>query len=233
MAKEAVAQAEQEKPDNNWLSFKSGILSFNDMPAKDNRMLCVIFDSAYENAWYPGAYDPKNIVAPDCWAIARAEEDMAPSNVVPEPVSPGCVDCPKNEWGSDPAGGKGKACKNVRRIALIQAADIAKGVSADVMLARIPTMSVRNWSKYVTQVANVVRRPTWGVVTELRLVPDVKSQFQVQFSFVENIPEEMLEHIVAIRAAAGNAILAEYTPNSQVESGSTVPVKDTTKKEKF
>jgi len=230
MAKQAVAQAEKEKPNNNWLSFKSGVLSLNDTPAKDNRILAVIFDAAYENAWYPGAYDPKNITAPDCWAIARDEEDLAPSNVVSEPVSPDCVNCPKNDWGSDPSGGKGKACKNVRRIALVQASELDKGVAANVLLARIPTMSVKNWSKYVTQIANVVRRPTWGVITELRVVPDTKSQLQVQFSFVENVPEEMLEHIAAIREAAGDAILAEYTPNTQVEHGSTVPVKG---KEKF
>jgi hypothetical protein len=213
MAKAAMEQAQTEKPDNNWISFKSGVLQYNDQPAKNNRIQCVIFDAAYENGLYTKPFDPNKVVSPDCWAIARVEEDLAPSNAVPNAVSPECTQCPNNEWGSDPRGGKGKACKNIRRIALVQASDLEKGTGADVLFARIPTMSVRNWSKYVNQIANVVRRPSWGVITELSVVPDSKSQFQVQFSFVQNVPDELMDTVMAIKEAAGDSLLVEYTPN--------------------
>lgn len=225
MAKEAQTAAAQERPDNNWISFKSGILSLNGNVAKDNRVQVIIFDSAYENALYTKPYDPKVIVSPDCWAIGRDEAEMAPTNAVPNPVSPACPSCPNNQWNSDPSGGKGKACKNVRRIAMIQASDLDKGVAAEILFARIPTMSIKNWATYVTQIANVVRRPSWGVVTELSLVPDTKSQFQVKFSYVDSIHEDHLGLIKAIKEACGDGLLAEYTANTEVEHGSPVPVK--------
>ena len=31
-----------------------------------------------------------------------------------------CADCPHNQWGTDPKGGKGKACKNMVRVYVLQ-----------------------------------------------------------------------------------------------------------------
>jgi hypothetical protein len=215
MRKAADAQASQERPDNNWISFKSGVLQLNEQAAKGNKINCIIIDAAYENGLYLKPYDPNKLVSPDCWAISRDGDELAPTHAVPNPVATRCGGCPNNEWGSDPKGGKGKACKNIRRIAIVLESDLDKGAAAPILFARIPTMSVRNWSKYVTQVASVIRRPSWAVVTELSVVPDAKSQFQVHFNFVSNVGDDLLPTIEALTKLSGDSLLADYTANAE------------------
>jgi hypothetical protein len=220
---EAAAQAamQDEKPDEKFISFKSGVMTFNDQAAPGNKLQVVVVGSAFENAYFPGRYDPNKVKSPDCYAIALREEDLAPNvDDVTTAQAESCDDCPLNEWESDPAGGKGKACKNVRRLAVIQAFQVKDNAKAlDVLYARIPVTSVANWSKYVTQIGNVVKRPPWGIVTEISVVPDAKSQFKVHFEFVELVEEPMLEPIYRIhkQLTEGGDMLFGYPKNAPEE----------------
>lgn len=232
-ADSAHAAMEAEKPNNKFISFKSGMLSYNDTPAKDNEILCVIVASAFENGWYPNKYDPNKIVSPECWAINVVEDDMAPTDESGDPQSTSCAVCPKNQWKSAPDGGKGKACKNGRRLAIVLADQLAE---PDILMARLPVTSIANWSKYVNTIGNVVHRPTWGVITKMKVVPDFKTQFKVTFQFMGLIDDELsLENVHSLNQqllTEGSALLQGYSKNVDEEEFAPVPAK-AKGKEKF
>lgn len=193
MAEAAAAAAKTERAPSALISFKSGILAIDDRPIPGNKIKCVLLGGIHENDYFPGKFDPNTPVSPDCWALSRDEYTMAPTDEVTNKQNDTCYDCPRNQWPA--TRGQPKDCKNIRRVALVDAKILASddALSAKVWYARLPVTSVGNWKQYVVQVANVVNRPTWGVITELSVVPDVKSQFKVNFLFQGLVPDNRLE----------------------------------------
>ena len=76
----------------------------------------VIVDFMGVNNFYEGAYNPKDIKPPTCFAIGQVITTMAPSDNSPVKQSDECASCPMNQFGSHNAG---KACKNMRRVAVL------------------------------------------------------------------------------------------------------------------
>lgn len=185
-----VQVQETEKPSGMWVSFKGGVLSIGGNAMKGNKAKVVVIHSVFENQLYKDRFDPNNPQPPVCYAIAEDDDDLKPHADVKNPVSPeGCSICPNNAWGSDPLGGKGKACKNVRRLALVSADDLETLDKAEVAIAKLPVTSVKNWSTYASQVANVLKLPPLAVITEMSVEPDPKTQFQVNFTLIDKITE--------------------------------------------
>lgn len=215
-AKKAV---EATKTEAKLISFKSGVLSFNDQPAPGNKVSVIVLGFCHENQWFPNAYDPKKIVSADCWAVGYDEATIAP---VPAKVTQlfhsDCVTCPNNEWESDPKGGKGKACKNTMRLGMvIMPNDPAELASADFLFARIPVTSGKNWNKYVQQIGNVVKRPPFGVITEMSTVPDKVSQFKVNFKFSGLLDDQYLEAVMPLVERMESELLFDNGVNTPEE----------------
>jgi hypothetical protein len=188
----AVATAEAEKPSGNWVSFKNGRLSIGGNQMKDDKVQCIVVNSVFENQWYMHKFDPDNPQSPDCYAIADLEEDLKPHKDSGAPQSPTCAECPKNAWGSDPGGGRGKACKNVRRLAMIAAVDASHPdhvKKADIAIAKLPVTSVANWSTYANQIANVLKLPPLAVISEMSVEPNSKTIFQVNFALIDKVSD--------------------------------------------
>ena len=76
----------------------------------------VIVDFTSKNAFYEGAFDPKNIAPPACFSLGTDIKKMVPSKNAPVPQSADCGSCPMNQFGS---AGAGKACKNSRMLAVL------------------------------------------------------------------------------------------------------------------
>lgn len=200
MAGAAVAQGAAEKPMgfNSSISFRGGIMSVDGNMVEGNELDCVILTSMYENQYYTKAFDPNAIQTPDCYAFSEPDADpegMAPHAEVGAESKQGddnglCANCWANEMGSADVG-RGKACKNVKRIVVVPAdalVSVEAMEAAEMRVAKIPVMSVKNLSGYIkNKLAEEVKRPTWGVVTTMKVVPDQKSQFKVLFSFQELI----------------------------------------------
>lgn len=171
-----------------FVSTKGGRLSFGGAPVPGDKMNVVVLDSVLENHYYDVAFDPDNPASPVCFAFGRDEKTICPHDGAPEPQHTQCKGCPLNEFGTDERG-KGKACANVRRLALIPESGLEDIEGADVAYLKVPVMSVKNWAGYVTQLATTLKRPPFAVVTEVSVVPDDKSQFRVQFKFVREITD--------------------------------------------
>lgn len=214
LAKEADVAAGMESTSGGggWFSLRSGMLSLGDAAMPNNEMAVVILDSMLENVFYDGAYNPDAISPPKCFAYGRDEATMAPHAVVfaaGQEENDKCSTCQRNEWGSAERG-KGKACANRRRLSLIAAGDLSGSKrfepyatdhfeTSPVALLKLPVTSVKLFANYVRQVTGVIRRPPFGVITLVKVVPDPKTQFKVVCSLIDNVPDHLLPVIMRRR----------------------------------
>jgi hypothetical protein len=219
LAKLAVATAEAEKPSGNWISFKNGILSYASQPIPGNKLKVVVIHSVFENQFYQDRYDPNNQQPPICYAFGETDEDLKPHADAAKPQAESCASCSKNQWGSDPGGGKGKACKNVRRLAMVAASDLDDVSKAEIAIAKLPVTSVKNWSTFASQIANVLKLPPIAVIAEMSVTPDAKTQFQVDFALMDKIEDgAVIQALLARRRDTTALVYAPYDkPVEKVE----------------
>lgn len=189
MAQAAVDQGSTETVTGGYkaISLKSGILSVDDNAVDDNELRVIVLASVHENQLYAGDYDPSVAATPICYAFGKTDVGMTPHEAAPDKQGDSCEGCPHNEWGSAEKG-KGKACKNVRRLLCIteDALESPEALAeAEARMLKVPVMSVKNWSVYVLNTLEELKRPSYGVITRLKVVPDAKAQFKVQFHFEE------------------------------------------------
>lgn len=233
-AAQAEQYAEQEQRGvGQFLSTKGGILSLGEITFPGNQVCCIILDAVKENTYYTGKYDPDVQNAPTCYAFGRGNDEMSPHISMqqdPEyfqPQAETCEGCPQAVWGSADTG-RGKACQNRRRLALIPAGlyegkkgsrdfdlnlfdDPKHFQAADMVFIKLPVMSVKNWSTYVTQLSAAHHRPPHAVITRLFLLPDEKSQYAVHFEMIEELPAELYPVIDARHEEALKVVIQGYT----------------------
>ncbi len=208
MARQAAAAKAMEPMQGRFISLRGGVMTFQQQPLPGNKLNAIVIDSVIEHQLYEGAFDPNSAASPSCFAFGRVSQDMVPHATVEKKQSEKCATCPKFAWGSDPKGGRGKACREVRRLALIDGNLIEKGpeaiTKAEVVFMKIPVTSVRNWASYVSQLANVVRRAPWGVVTEIAPQPDPKTMFLVKFALASQFGADILSAVAEKRKQLGD-----------------------------
>jgi hypothetical protein len=212
LAKWATETAEKEQmPSGSFVSLKAGVLSIGGSPIKDNKVQVIIIDHVYENTHYDGDYDPDNPSPPSCYAFGREESDLKPHEKASEPVHEQCDGCPNNVFGSAEKG-KGKACKNTRRLALISADGLSPTSVADgeLVFMKLPVTSTKGWAYYVKGLSATLRRPPFAVVTEISVVPDAKSQFKVTFNAVGNVPDNVVGAVMKRREKVQEEIMFPY-----------------------
>jgi len=230
LARYARSSAAAERPTAQSISFKAGQISYAGTPVKDNRLACVIVGNAIENRWYKQKYKEGIVVNPACFALEPfnmlaedpQENEEALSRAAAhdnsaEPQGAGeghnCVGCPKAEWGTDPEGGRGKACSQNRRIIVIPATALQSPEmvdQAEMAVARVSVTSVKYLSAYISKLETSLRRPPWAVVTEISTQPDMKTQFRVNFNAVANVPNEVLAALKKKCLAAMPLLILPY-----------------------
>ena len=211
MAAEAKAVAKSERVSADRFTTQSGILSYMGKPVADNEMDVIVIASLAENVYYSGDYDPDNITPPSCFALGAAGEPMYPHEVVgDERISEACISCGFMKFGSAMRG-KGKACKEKRRLACIPFSEDPEDLaSGDMAMLTIPVMSVKNWAVYVNSISAKYQRPSWGMVTKIKVVPDPKSQFRVTFAEVAPLNSDLLGAVHSRLEAAMRMLETPY-----------------------
>ena len=145
-----VAQTQKaEAPAGGFISTKGSRLSVGDVRLPNDTIRAIVVEYRKDNEFYPNAYVAGQSAAPICSAIVRPHEILSPwrlprpgeemENLTvgeryvsdsPEPQVPeghGCDSCPMLEWGSaklikgKQGSGKGKACRESRRLHLFAA----------------------------------------------------------------------------------------------------------------
>lgn len=228
LAKQAEISAKMEANagGGQFFSTKGGILSWQDMPFPNNQAAVIILDSIIENVFYEGAYDPDNPTSPTCYAYGRDDKAMKPFKDVVDAGNAQhnhCAGCPNNDFGTAPVG-KGKACKNTRRLAMIPAGDFSQSGKLQLInddehfkktpvgYMKLPVTSVRGYAGFVKQVAGALRRPPHGIVTKVRVQPDPKNQYVVIFEAIQNVPDDIMGIIMERHEEASRVIEFPYPP---------------------
>jgi hypothetical protein len=127
----------------------------------------VIVDFRVTHDFYPGKFDPKNIVPPACFAIGINPKQMTPSANAPEPQCDSCQTCPMNEFGSS---GDGKACKNGRALAVLPP---EADENTDLWLLDVSPTALKNFDGFVNSVARLYDMPPVGVIATVTMDPNV------------------------------------------------------------
>jgi len=197
---------------------RAGILKYNGQTIPGNRLDVVVLNSAHENRYYEGKYDADDLASPVCFALSASGSDMAPHPSSSAPQSDSCTTCPKNQWGSA-AQGKGKACKNTRRLALIPASALESDtaiLSSEIAILRPPVTSVKRWANYLSEVYALTRLPALGVITTIYTEPDEVSQFRLCMKLAGVVPKERLSTLLRRRALVDDVLMRPY--EAHVES---------------
>lgn len=231
LAKQAQVAADLE-PDScgSFFGTQGGILTFGNAQLPNNEVGVIILDAVFENVYFFKRFSPNEVQSPDCYAFSRDDQEgMVPFDKVEHPIHSTCKGCPNNEWGSSPTG-EGKACRNVRRLAMIQAgtfdkqgrfeaydtADMISG--APIGFMKIPVTSTRGYASFVKTTASVMKRPPYGIFTRVHLVPDSTTQFKVLFEPIEAIPVELMDAVMEQRQLAVDSIIFPYKKIEEEES---------------
>lgn len=126
----------------------------------------VIVNFMTNHRFYEGAYDPKNISPPACFAIGPNPQAMVPSAKAPLPQASNCQECPNNAFGS---AGEGKACKNSRNMAVLP-----PDATSDTPMWTLQTSPTANkgFDGLVKSVERVFQVPMAGVVVSVSFDPN-------------------------------------------------------------
>lgn len=252
---ELAAAMEANTGGGQFFSTRSGVLSWQDSPLPDNEMAVILLDSIFENVYYEGQYDPDVPQSPTCFAFSREGADLTPHTIVTDAGQAqsldGCAVCEHNEFGSAETG-RGKACRNTRRLAMVPAGTFNRDGSLELFndpnhyattavgFMKLPVTSVKGYANFVKQVAGALRRPPFGIVTRVAVVPDPKSQFKVVFEPLEKVPDELMGTIMERREEVMQTIDfpyqlddAEEAPPPRAKRGRAAPKAAAKKRRKY
>ena len=118
----------------------------------------ILFTHRVNGYWSRALGDGEGNAAPDCSSM---DGKAGINNATGECIS--CESCPLNQYGSDPKGGEGKACKNMRRVYLMISGD------PNCYLLTVPPTSIKDVNKKLkTLIAGGI--PYTGMVVSIKLV---------------------------------------------------------------
>ncbi len=217
-------------------SLKNGKLSFNGAEMPNNEAVAVILDHVHAYLWYPNGFDPTGPNTPSCFAFGYDPLTMGPHENSLEPQSDLCKSCDMNQFGS--GSGKGKACKNTMKLALLAAASFNHKTDeweleedhdaykhGDIAFLNVSVTSVRSYAAYLKSLEGAMKRPAWSVVTRIRVEPHNQNQFQIKFELVDAIADPELLAILKARKEEAKSIIV--TPWPKIEVTNQQPAKPT------
>lgn len=213
LAKKNAKQEASTATGFQFISFKGGNMTIDGASVEDDTMDVVILVSKIEHHYYTRKYDPDNPSSPACYAFGEDADEMAPHDKCESPQSDLCANCPHNEWGSAERG-NGKACANVRRLAVLAADQLDDVANAEVRGMKIPVTSVKNYAKYIRDLEKVKSLPPLAVVTRVSLVKNEDTVFKVLFKHVEDIEDpETLDALMKRAESVEDDLTQPYPEN--------------------
>lgn len=133
-----------------------------DSPASYIEVVLVKANPNFSKVFYTNGYVEGSNSPPDCSSFDGQKPDAG----VPSPQSKTCANCPNNVFGTS-ATGKGKACQDTRRVAIL-----SLGQMDNPMLLRVPPNSLRNLATYANELAGYRIKTMAAVVTRVKFDPN-------------------------------------------------------------
>jgi hypothetical protein len=224
----------------NFFSLQGATLKLGGDAIPGNEMVCIVLDHMLENGYNDTDFDSDNPQSPICYAFGRTTEELKPFNGCESPQAKACEGCELNEWESADKG-RGKACKNRARLALISGGSLTNGRfeaekdsenirSAQVGYLKVPPTSIGAGGKYVKDVATSMKRPPWAIYTKVTVVPDDKTQVRVEFEFMDKCDSKLAEVLIQRSKDQAEQTAFEYPKNDEAPKKKGRGKKKTSKK---
>ena len=220
LAEIAAKEAEREQAGTGqMISIRNSKFSFqgNDL---GSTLDVVVLNHAFINSYYDSLYDPDNPSPPACFAIALDDDGMAPHETSPNPqgdeVNGTCVGCWANQFGSD-ARGRGKACKNNRRLAVIPGHDGWEESLAEPQIAylSVPPTSLAAWRGYVNKLGKGMKKPTFAFVTRMTF-DETEDYPKLQFEVLRPVDMDSIPRLIELREQTEDELLAPFSVEGYV-----------------
>lgn len=195
----------------------------------------IMLDYVFLKQYFESDYDPDNLTPPDCFAIGDDELELKPLEESPEIQGDDetgmCDGCWANEYESA-ARGKGKACQDRRRIALLSAELFDEDGFIDTITAEsvgFLTMggtSLQNWKAHTKRLGKTLKVAPFQVVTTLSFDESVdyeKLEFHVKEEIEDteiltallDVTDETADDLRAIPDFTGGSEEAEEKPQAR------------------
>lgn len=209
-----------------FISIRSGVLTYQGAAITGNKMSVIILDHIIENAFYEGDFDPDTPASPSCYAFGRTLAECRPHPDCSRPQGGpggGCIGCPSNQFGTSDRG-RGKACGNRQRLAMITEGDLKDVVGAEVAYLRIPPTNLKVWAGYVRSLADSFRRPPLLAVTELSVHPDPKNQVGISYKTNRIIDDgDLVGELLAKHEVVSKEIFFPYPKMNEATTAAPPP----------
>lgn len=190
-----------QKPSGFNIKTANKMFTMPDGSTNEGPLECIILDWRNVNSYYPNVYNSKAPENPKCYAINKDINMMIPGDDVPEPISEDCATCKYNEFGSG-ANGRGKACKNSVRLAIVP--PDAKKDTQPWILTVAPT-SLTDWSNYVNTLASTAGVLPLQVITAIAFDA---SQTYPKLKFGNPQPHDKIDVAMGLRPTAATLLNA-------------------------
>lgn len=167
------------------------IIRKNGDPTSSVNLIIVESSELVSKTYYAKGYESGASEAPDCYS----NDGIVPAADAPAKQADNCAVCPMNVWGSDPrqgGSGKGKACADVRRIAVVRAKTMD-----DPMLLRIPPTGLKALAEYARELTRL-NVPFWSVTTKVSFDPEAEYPL-LRFEFGGFLEPDQLRAVQQLR----------------------------------
>lgn len=200
--KEAKAEMAKEVTGMARIQHDNHGLKIDGQKVKDNKLPVIVIDYIFTKQYFSKPFKPGEGGTPDCYAYGDVEAEMKPHPQAKDPQHDQCVGCPHNAFGTARQG-RGKACSDVRKLAVIMQNDDPDSVAgAEVRALSIPPGSLKNWGKYLRTIPDIT--PTGNVrfvLTELGW-EEGEPAYTLTFKAVDRLTKEMAQAVKARRERA-------------------------------
>ena len=168
-----------------------------------NEIEVVIVDFVSVNSYFDRPYDPDTPAPPACFSISIVPKGMLPSENSPATQCDNCDQCPQNQFGSALVG-KGKACKNNRRLAVMP--ENADDKTEPWLLDVAPT-SIKSFDSLIRTLTNGGMMP-FQIVAKVSLDDSVDYP-KLEFEALDALELERQAFFMDARDKAAELLMAE------------------------
>lgn len=183
-----------EPPSSNKISTKGKVFTMPDGTTHPGPMRAIVLDYRTVHQYYKGIYNPQDPKPPICFAVSKLADGIKPSDNCEEKQAEQCSKCTFNEWGSA-ATGRGKACKNSMRLAIVPENPDA---DTEVMTLNVSPTGLKSFNAMVNKLTTAGLMPA-QIITEISFNPN--EQYP-QLVFKAEAPHDYIETVWPLREAA-------------------------------
>jgi hypothetical protein len=175
------------QPASNVISTAGKMFTLADGRVDHGPLRVIVLDWVATNSYFEGDYDPNNRVPPTCFAVGPHNNDaLTPVTDSPEMQNEDCATCPHNQFGSR---GKGKACKNQFKLAVIPS-DLEEPDTDKVWTINVSPTGIKQFTSFVRNIGKLFQ-----AAHPIRVAVDMQFVAQQPYPTLEFVNPELHQNL--------------------------------------